>query len=386
LVGLAPGQDIAVANATVYTSPDAAVQRHATVLIKGGRIVAVGNGVRVPPGVRTLPCRDCVVFAGFWNTHVHFTGPRWDDASTIPAKKLTQQLQAMVTPSGFATVVDTASDGSNTVELRHRIEAGDAVGPRIYTAGFALYPPDGIPFYPDDLPASLLAKLRQPDSPAAAVAVVQQNIAMGTDIVKLFVGSYHSPDDIIHMPVDIARAAVSEGHRHGRLVFAHPSDFEGFRTAMESGCTAHAPSKVDGIDDALIKAMVGRHMTMIPTLKLFSGSNHIERIREIVAHFHAVGGTLVFGTDTGFLTDYDVEEEYRQRGLTGLSFHDVLAMLTTAPAAKFKVSTHSGRIRTGYDGDLTILLADPVAGELQDFSRVAHTIRGGRRTFDATAR
>jgi hypothetical protein len=44
----------------------------------------------------------------------------------------------------------------------------------------------------------------QPDSPAAAVAVVQQNIAMETDIVKLFVGSYDSPDDIIHMPMDIA--------------------------------------------------------------------------------------------------------------------------------------------------------------------------------------
>jgi hypothetical protein len=133
---------------------------------------------------------------------------------------------------------------------------------------------------------------RNPDTPAAAVAAVQQNIEMGSDIVKLFVGSYHSPDDIIHMPVDIARAAFSEGHRHGQLVFTHPSDLEGFRIAMDSGVDilAHAPSKVDGIDDALIKAMADRHMAMIPTLKLFSRSNYIERIREIVARFHAVGG------------------------------------------------------------------------------------------------
>src|ERR1017187_8564049 len=40
----------------------------------------------------------------------------------------------------------------------------------------------------------------------------------------------------------------------------------------------------------------------------------------------------LFGTDTGFLTDYDVKEEYRQLELAGLSFHDVLAMLTTSPA------------------------------------------------------
>jgi hypothetical protein len=40
--------------------------------------------------------------------------------------------------------VDTSSDPSNTVELRHRIETGDVLGPRIYTAGFGLYPPHGI--------------------------------------------------------------------------------------------------------------------------------------------------------------------------------------------------------------------------------------------------
>ena len=219
------------------------------------------------------------------------------------------------------------------------------------------------------LPASLLAKLPQPDTPAAAIAAVQRNIEMGTDIVKLFVGSYHSPDDIIHMPMDIARAAVSEGHRHGQLVFAHPSDLEGVRVAMESGVDvlAHAPSKVDGVDDALLKAMVDRHMAMVPTLKLFSGSQSHRTNSGDRRTFPRNGGTLLFGTDTGFLTDYDVKEEYRQLGMAGLSFQDVLAMLTTAPAAKFKVSARSGTIRPGNDGDLTILLADPAAGRSAGF-------------------
>jgi hypothetical protein len=34
---------------------------------------------------------------------------------------------------------------------------------------------------------------------------------------------------------------------------------------------------------------------------------------------------------------------------------------------------------------LRLLLADPAAGDLQDFGRVAYTIRGGRVIFDATA-
>jgi hypothetical protein len=100
LFEVAQAQDIAIANATVYTSPGAAAQPHTTVLIQGGMIVAVGNGVSVPSSVQTLPCRGCVVFAGFWNTHVHFTGPQWNEASKIPANTLTQQMQAMLTHSG----------------------------------------------------------------------------------------------------------------------------------------------------------------------------------------------------------------------------------------------------------------------------------------------
>ena len=75
-------------------------------------------------------------------------------------------------------------------------------------------------------------------------------------------------------------------------------------------------------------------------------------------------------------------EEYQQLALTGLSFHDVLAMLTTNPAVQFKVSSHAGSIGVGGDGDLTILAADPAAGDLQNFSNVAYTIRVGKVIFE----
>src|SRR6266550_7301981 len=107
ICGAAQGQDIAIANATVYISPKAAVQPHTTILIQSGKIVALGRTVRVPAGERTLACDNCVVFAGFWNTHVHFTGPQWAGADQIPAAKLNHDMQAMLTHSGFTSVVDT---------------------------------------------------------------------------------------------------------------------------------------------------------------------------------------------------------------------------------------------------------------------------------------
>jgi imidazolonepropionase-like amidohydrolase len=114
--------------------------------------VAVGKHVSVPTGVNILPCADCVVFAGFWNTHVHFMEAKWMGASSQPADKLTRQVQEMVTLSGFTTVVDTASFPDVTVSLRRRIESGEVLGPRIYTAGAGLFPPRALPYYVKGLP------------------------------------------------------------------------------------------------------------------------------------------------------------------------------------------------------------------------------------------
>jgi len=128
--------------------------------------------------------------------------------------------------------------------------------------------------------------------------------------------------------------------------------------------------------------MVSKHMAMIPTLKLFSGSSYIGRIRDIVAQFHHAWGRLLFGTDTGYLTDYDVSDEYHQLQLTGLTFRDVLSMLTVNPAKEFHLESHVGQLRVGYDGDLTVLSEDPKQGNLQDFAHVLYTIRAGRVIFD----
>jgi imidazolonepropionase-like amidohydrolase len=375
----ATAQDLAIVDAKVYPSPEAQAVTHATILIRGGKIIAVGEHVVIPHDVVTLPCTGCVVLAGFWNTHVHFTEAKWMDAAHQPAEKLAQQLREMLTLSGFTTVVDTASIPDNTVALRRRIESGEVAGPRIYTAGAGLFPPHALPYYVKDMPPAVLAQLPQPDTPAEAAADVQKNIAAGADIVKLFTGSIVSPDHIVPMPLAIATAAAAAGHEHGQLVFAHPSDLAGTRVAMESGVDvlAHSPEALEGIDDALLRQMIARHMSMIPTLKLFSRDSNIAQIRSVVFRFHQFGGQLMFGTDTGFLTDYDVKEEYRQLALAGLSFRDVLAMLTTAPAERFHVAGEKGRIAVGMNGDLTVLSGDQAKDPLA-FVQVRCTIRGGK--------
>jgi imidazolonepropionase-like amidohydrolase len=365
-------QDLAITGATVYSAPDAAARSGVTVLIRHGVIAGIGKHSQVPKGVETIPCQGCVVLAGFWNAHVHFMEPKWNDAANQPAEKLTRQMIEMVTHSGFATVVDTGSDGENTVALRRRVESGEVLGPRILTAGIPLFPAHALPYYLAELPAELKAKMAQPETAADAAKVVDTNRAAGYDIVKLFTGSIVGPDHIIPMQVAIARAAVTEAHSHGQLVFSHTTNLEGTKVAIDAGVDvlAHTPEITSGIDEAMLRRMIAQHMTIIPTLKLFSLDDNIADIRGLAYRYHQLGGRLVYGTDTGFLLDYDQSEEFRQLMQAGFGFRDVLAMLTTAPAELFHLSQREGKVLPGMRGDLTILSEDPASGHPEAFTKV----------------
>ncbi|MBW8747966.1 MAG: amidohydrolase family protein, partial [Acidobacteria bacterium] len=191
-VGLA--QELAIEDAAVYASPEAPLRRHMTIVIHNGVIAEAGEHVRIPKAIQRISCQGCVVLAGFWNAHVHFMEPKWNDAAHLPAERLTRQLSEMLTHSGFTTVVDTGSEVENTVALRNRIESGGVSGPRIFTAGIPLYPAHALPFYLADVPAEVKAKLGQPETAADAKALVDKNRAAGADIVKLFTGSIVRPN------------------------------------------------------------------------------------------------------------------------------------------------------------------------------------------------
>ena len=373
-------QDLAITHATIYASPEAPPRLDSTVIIRSGVIAAVGEHLQTPRGIETISCRGCVVLAGFWNAHVHFMEPKWNDAAHQPAEKLARQMSEMLTHSGFTTVVDTGSDTENTVALRQREESGEFAGPRIFTAGIPIFPAHALPYYLADLPPELKAKMAQPETPLEAVTFVDKSRAAGCDIVKLFTGSIVSPGHITPMQVEIARAAADEAHRKGQLVFSHSSNFKGTEVAINAGVDvlAHTPEDTDGIDEALLRRMIDQHMTIIPTLKLFSRDDAIAKIRGLDYRYRQLGGRLVYGTDTGFLTDYDQGEEFRQLIQAGFGFRDVLAILTTAPAELFHLSQSEGKVMPGMRGDLTILSEDPGSGNPEAFTKVRYTIRAGK--------
>ena len=67
----------------------------------------------------------------------------------------------------------------------------------------------------------------------------------------------------------------------------------------------------------------------------------------------------LFGTDVGYMSDYDPTEEYVLMAEAGMSFRQILASLTTAPAEQFGESKQLGWVAAGFQADLVILKNDP---------------------------
>jgi len=382
---------LALIGGTVYASPSAPALTDAVVFISGGKIERVGNRRELKAGLpksgRVIDCSGKFIFAGYWNSHVHFeTG--WQDAANAPAAKLEAHMQEMLSRWGFTTVWDLSSNVANTLALRRRIESGEVPGPRILMAG-AIFPANGHPAF---LPPEM--QLLEPATPAEATLYVTDYLKQGLDGIKLFTGAYMgNSKPVVNMDAAIVKAAVDMAHTQGRPVFTHPQNRAGLDNALAGGVDvlAHTvPSEQMYTADELAR-MTRQHVALIPTLSLWSivmqgaPQDVVDKLvnageMELKQYF-AFGGTILFGTDVGFYTEYDPTRELEDMK-TVLSWNEILASLTTNPSEFFKATTQ-GRVEKGMEADLVVLDGHPAA-DVRNFAKVAYTIRAGKVIYNST--
>jgi imidazolonepropionase-like amidohydrolase len=381
-------QRLALVGAKIYPSPAASAITNGAVLVENGRIVAVGrkHQINIPDDAIVIDCAGFTLVAGFWNSHVHFTESKWENAARIETAQLREKLRDTFTQYGFTTVFDLGSPIKNTKVVRSRIESGEVDGPRIFTTGTGLVPENGTPFY--------VKPLRFPEvlNPKQATWLVRETVENGADAIKIFTGpSPVAGSPPLVMRLELVKAITREAHRRGRLVFSHPENDAGVNVAVAGGVDilAHTAPTGNEWNEEQVAKMKRARITLIPTLSLFTKLGRslgmpAARIEKFISTplgqlraYSRAGGQIVFGTDLGFITDYDPTDEYLLMARAGMSFRQILASLTANPAARFGFSNRAGRIAPNMDADIVIIAGDPEI-DIKALANVKYTLRKGR--------
>lgn len=174
------------------------------------------------------------------------------------------------------------------------------------------------------------------------------------------------------MPLEIVKAITVEAHGRGKLVLAHPQNLTGSQTAVDGGVDVlvHTAPDSGKWNKALLSKMKQASIALIPTLKLWRNELEKEKLpAEVIKKFQdtgveqlraysAAGGQILFGTDVGYMTDYNTAEEFTLMSQAGMNFRQILASLTTAPVKRSGQSEKTGKIARGMDADIVLLAGD----------------------------
>jgi imidazolonepropionase-like amidohydrolase len=390
------GADLVLSGATVYPSPHAVPVHDAVILIRGARIAAVGPraSVTIPRNVQLVDCSGKYIVAGFWNSHVHIFTPGLLRARDASAAQLNAELDAMFNRWGFTTVFDIASVLANTRALQGRIRSGELHGPRILTVGEPLWTKP--PIYVLEYLVANRIRIPEVANGEEARQRVRTLRNGGVEGIKLFLGSVQARGKVDNMPIEVVRTAVEEADRRRLPVFAHPQNLAGLELAIAGGVDilAHTAPGSPPWNSEFVNRLTKARIALIPTLTLFdfearNGGVADEQRRAWIGAmqaqlraFSTAGGQVLFGTDIGYTDHYDTRMEFDLMSRAGMSFGQILASLTTNPAARFGYADRSGRVARGMDADITVLKSDP-ANDTRALSDVQFTIRAGRIIYSS---
>jgi imidazolonepropionase-like amidohydrolase len=365
----------------------------ATVLVHGGRIVAVGRSseIVVPVGATVVDASGRSILPGLWDMHAHFQQVEWGP---------------IYLAAGVTTVRDCANELEFIVAVRDAVAEGRGLGPRILTAGVV----DGTGPY--------TVGVARVDDASQAEAWVSRYHAAGFQQMKLYSS----------LSLDSVRAVAEAAHRAGMTVTGHVPIGLDARQTIEAGQDQvnHVWSLASMFQDPLPPAATGAerlrafaeldldtprarqaldflrtHGTVIdPTLALSElstvsvsnpptgfepGAAKVPRelgvrlsslgprtpeteARErvfrkavaLVGALHRAGVTIVAGTDQA-VPGHSLHREIELYADAGFTPMEALQAATIVPARVMGLERDSGSIEVGKRADLILVRGDPLA-------------------------
>ena len=424
----------AFTNVNVIPMTSDRVLASATVLIRDGRIAAVGPAasVRIPAGAATIDAGGKYLIPGLADMHTHL----YSDGA-VPDSAAPAELGVML--ANGVTAARLMAGTPEQIALRDRVRRGEVPGPQLWLAS---------PMFADKADQNV----RVIASPDDARAAVREMADAGYDFIKLTFGITGAAYDAL---VDEAgrRAIPVVGHVEPglglRRAIAAGQQLEHLDAFLEGALADTAPMTVsltqfaiyqpknwesldyiDGRKLAELARLAARAGIYIgPTLEVFNRAfsiplsdeelhalpdwNMIPRSirapyvrsrdrywaqpvpREqrarlavlrngIVKSFVDAGGKIIAGSDTPDLLmayGFSLHRELVALVGAGLTTYQALATATRNPAEYLGALREWGTIEVGKRADLVLLDANPL-GDIRNTQRINRVIVGGR-VFEA---
>lgn len=382
---------VAIRAARLYDAAHGRIVNNGVVIVEGGKIKAVGEGLSVPRGTELLELGDVTLLPGLIDAHTHITyhfdeAGRFGlsaDASPEVTLRYAAENARRTLDAGYTTIRNLGASELVDIRLRDAIKRGELLGPRMLVSGAPMLPAD-IPDLEDR--GVRLARIRE---------FVAARVREGADVIKIF-NRLNQRGEPAFSQLEI-RAAVEEAARSGRLVAVHAHEAVAVKAAVRGGCASIEHGSF--LDEEAIRLLREHHTALVPTLYL---PNHyierksqfafgpetwtfFERLRsgnlENARRANRAGVWIVAGSDAvaGLHGQNAREPEWFTKA--GLTPMQALRASTLDAARLLGVEKEVGELRAGKVADIIAVRGDPVR-EIASLERVVFVMKDGQIVKD----
>jgi imidazolonepropionase-like amidohydrolase len=403
---------IAITGAVVIDGTGAPPSR-ATVLVRGGRIAAVGADVAVPPEARVIRADGQTLLPGLFDLHTHLMASPIEGVAADWGKILKSYLYA-----GVTSVSDVGAFGEQLEPMRRLIAEG-LPAPKIRMA-VRFSSPGGHgaeggrgDFY-----------TQQVQTPREAQAAVRRILVYKPDLLKIFSDGwrYGMAKDMTSMDQETLTALVAEGHKNGIPCVSHTVTLERAKMAARAGMDAIIHGIGDApVDDELIRLFREHRTSYALTLAVFEAhvfpdgappllaelltpaavknlsrsarpsaarTKRWKNLTYSVTALRDAGLPISCGTDAGMASTFHGYATHREIQLlvsAGLSPLEAITAATGNSARAVGVDGDRGTIAVGRAADLLLVEGSPHEN-IADLMRISHVFLNGKEIDRAALR
>ena len=403
------GAQVTVVRAGRLIDPDSGtVLTNQVIMIKDGKVQAVGKDLAVPADAKVIDLSDKTVLPGLIDCHTHVADGQGDGEPFNVLRKTASQIALESVPnaramllSGFTTVRDVGTYRAlNDIALRDAIARGDVIGPRMFVAGAYITITGGAGAMTGQAPDIQLPwdlHYGEANSPREVRQKVRLLAHDGVDLIKMLstgaVLTHGSNPASIEFTEEELQAGVDEASHFGLRVAVHAHAAQGIRNAILAGAASveHAEYLDDDIialakqhgtylvmdiyDDECIQAGGKTGQTPADFLQHEIGLAQVQR--DNFGKAVRAGVKMAFGTDAGVCPYGTSGKQFAFMVKYGMTPMQAIQAATSSAADLLGHANEVGSIKAGKYADLIAVSGDPLK-DISLLERVEFVMKDGK--------